>query len=37
MDAKTFEEHWEYLVEIVKLKLWFVHHWLDSHPEEDFS
>ena len=35
--AKTFEEHREYLVEIVRLKLCFVYRWLDNHPEEDLS
>ena len=35
--AKTFEEHRYYLVEILKLKLWFVEHWLASHPDESLS
>ena len=35
--AKTFQEHREYLVEIVRLKLWFVHHWLKSHQEENLT
>ncbi|MBP5639248.1 MAG: hypothetical protein J6X55_07210 [Victivallales bacterium] len=34
---KTLEEHREYLYEIVKLKLWFLHHWLENHPEECFK
>lgn len=33
---KTLEEHREYLHEIVKLKLFFVHLWLEQHPEESF-
>jgi len=33
---KTLEEHREYLHEIVKLQLWFVHYWLEEHPEENF-
>jgi len=32
--VKTFEEHQEYVVEIIRLKLCFVHRWLDSHPED---
>lgn len=35
--TKTFEEHREFLVEIIRLKLWFVHRWLARHPEEDMS
>lgn len=31
---KTLEEHRDYLYEIVRLKLFFMHHWLASHPEE---
>jgi hypothetical protein len=37
LSAKTFEEHREYLAEIVRLKLWFVYRWLDGHPEEDLA
>ena len=33
---KTLKEHREYLYEIVKLKLFFLHHWLRRHPEETF-
>ena len=33
---KTFAEHREYLYEIVKLQLFFVHLWLEKHPEDDF-
>lgn len=32
---KTFGEHWEYLQEIVKLKLCFLWKWLKEHPEEN--
>ncbi len=35
--VKTLAEHREYLYEIVKLKLFFVHRWLSEHPEETFS
>ncbi len=35
--AKTLSEHREYLYEIVKLKLFFAHHWLKTHPQESFS
>jgi hypothetical protein len=31
---KTYQEHLQYLHEIVKLKLWFVWNWLKNHPEE---
>ena len=31
---KTQEEHRLYLYEIVRLKLFFMHHWLSTHPEE---
>lgn len=34
---KTLEEHREYLYEIVKLKLWFMHRWLSEHPDETFE
>ena len=34
---KTLAEHREYLHEIVKLQLFFVHLWLEKHPEEDFK
>lgn len=34
---KTLAEHREYLHEIVKLQLFFVHLWLAKHPEEDFA
>jgi len=34
---KTYEEHLHYLHEVVKLKLWFVWHWLRKHPEEEFG
>lgn len=32
----TIEEHREYLHQIVKLKLFFLHKWLEEHPDEDF-
>lgn len=31
---KTLEEHRNYLYEIVRLKLFFMHRWLAEHPEE---
>jgi hypothetical protein len=34
---KTYEEHKEYLFEIVKLQLWFLWNWKMEHPEESFS
>lgn len=37
LSPKTLEEHREYLYEIVKLKLFFVHLWLEQHPEETFQ
>ncbi len=36
-DPKTCAEHRTYLHEIVRLKLWFVWHWLHEHPEETFA
>lgn len=33
---KTLEEHREYLYEMIKLKMWFIAHWLKNHPEEKF-
>ena len=33
----SYEEHLHYLFEIVKLKLWFLWHWMSEHPEDDFS
>ncbi|MDD3695053.1 MAG: hypothetical protein PHG44_03700 [Lentisphaeria bacterium] len=35
--VKTLQEHRQYLHEIVKLKLCFLHQWLQKHPEESFS
>ena len=32
----TFPEHRQYLYDIVRLKLFFVHYWLEHHPEETF-
>lgn len=32
----TFREHRQYLHDIVRLKLFFVHLWLERHPGEDF-
>ena len=34
VEAKTLEEHWDYLVKIVRLKLFFMHDWLTRHPDE---
>ena len=34
---KTLAEHREYLHEIVKLQLFFVHLWLEKHPDDDFK
>jgi hypothetical protein len=34
---KTFEEHLHYLDGIVRLKLWFLCHWLRHHPQESLS
>lgn len=31
---KTLQEHRAYLYEIVKLQLFFLHHWLVEHPDE---
>jgi hypothetical protein len=31
---KTIEEHRDYLHEVVRLKLFFMHDWLERHPEE---
>lgn len=33
---KTIEEHRDYLYQIVRLKLFFLHDWLKKHPEETF-
>lgn len=35
--SKTLEEHREYLYEIVRLKLFWMHGYLNMHPEETFS
>ena len=37
LQIKTFEEHRQFLVDMIRLKLWFVHRWLARHPEEDLS
>ena len=34
---KTLEEHRQYQYEIVRLQLWFLHHWLSEHPDETFK
>lgn len=34
---KTLSEHRTYLHEIVRLKLFFLHLWLEQHPSESFS
>ena len=33
----TLEEHRDYLYQIVRLKLFFLHNWLKEHPEETFK
>ena len=33
---KTFDEHLEYVRQMVRLELWFIRHWLAGHPEEGF-
>ena len=30
----TLEEHRDYLYQIVRLKLFFLHNWLKGHPDE---
>lgn len=37
MKLSTLAEHRDYLHEIVRLKLWFLHTWLTRHPEESFK
>ncbi len=34
--AHTLEEHRDYLHQIVRLQLFFLHRWLTAHPEESF-
>ena len=34
---KTIEEHRNYLYEVVKLKLFFLHRWMAEHPDEKFE
>ena len=34
---KTIDEHRTYLQEIVRLKLWFLWHWLQAHADEPFE
>ena len=36
-ECKTLEEHRQYQYEIVRLQLWFLHHWLAEHPDETFK
>ncbi len=36
LTAKTFDEHLDYLLESVRLMLWFLPGWLAAHPEEGF-
>ena len=31
--AHTLEEHRDYLYQIVRLQLFFLHRWLSAHPE----
>jgi hypothetical protein len=35
--VRTLAEHLATRRELVKLKLWFVWHWLEGHPEESFE
>jgi len=37
LKPKTLEEHRQFLYDIVRLKLFFVHLWLEEHPQETFS
>lgn len=37
MAYKSVDEHREYLQQIVKLKLFFIHRWMEEHPHEEFS
>ena len=37
MEKKTYEEHRQYLHDIVKLKLWFAWGWKKDHPYEPFQ
>lgn len=37
IQPKTLEEHREYLHDIVRLKLFWMHAYLNAHPEETFS
>lgn len=37
MRIKSFEEHHEFLTEIVRLKGWFLWNWLRAHPEESLA
>ena len=34
---KTLEEHLDYLLSIIRLKLFFLARWQQNHPEEDFT
>jgi hypothetical protein len=33
----TYEDHLDYLVGMIKLKLWFAYHYKDLFPEESFA
>lgn len=37
LQPKTLEEHRQYLHDIVRLKLFFIHLWLEEHPHEKFQ
>jgi len=34
---KTMEEHLDYLLSMIRLKLFFLARWQHTHPKEDFS
>ncbi|NRA38461.1 MAG: hypothetical protein HRU15_10000 [Planctomycetes bacterium] len=35
--VKTYEEHLDYLLQMLRLKSWFLWDWLKKHPEEPFA
>ena len=37
LEPKTLDEHRDYLHQMVRLKLWFLWHWLRAHPDEPFA
>lgn len=36
VESHTLEEHRDYLYQIVRLQLFFLHRWLKEHPDENF-